>query len=159
MRMHACVCVCVRVCLSCATSSVRGTWTKILTTKAQRDTRPALLVNKECIVNRYHHQHRHCCCYLSFFFDFTTNSTVTRSTTTVTTASALVTTTTTKRKNEWSQKGYLPVLQLTTSYQVLLSKRKNPRRAHRGRQRRRKWLLSRKFVNGCDQYRMSNGVP
>ena len=66
----------------------QGAWTKTLTTKVQRDTRPAPLVNKASAVNRhyyyyhyyyyhYYYYHYHCLDFLPFFSDFTTNSTVT----------------------------------------------------------------------------------
>ena len=53
----------------------QGAWTKTLTTKVQRDTRPAPLVNKASAVNRhcyyhynYYYYHYHCLDFLPFFF-------------------------------------------------------------------------------------------
>ena len=139
----------------------QGAWTKTLTTKVQRDTRPAPLVNKASAINchYYYYYHYHCLDFLPFFPTLPPTAPLLCSTATVTTVSALVNTTTTEGENRWSQKGYLLLLvRLTTSRQVLLSKRKDPQRANGGR-RRRKCLPSRKSANGHDKYQKSNGVP
>ena len=141
----------------------QGAWTKTLTTKVQRDTRPAPLVNKASAINchYYYYYHYHCLDFPPFFLTLPPTAPSLYSTTTVPAVSALVNITTTEGENRWSQKGYLLLLlvRLTTSRQVLLSKRKDPQRANGGRRRRRKWLPSRKSANGHDKYQKSNGVP